>query len=186
MKNLIRIIEILITIRGDFMKKAIFLDRDGVINDNKKHVNNPKDLIIYDEAKEGMKKLYDAGFELFVVTNQGGIELGHVTHEEMKMIHEKMLEDLEPYCKITDIKYCPDFKRESECRKPKPGMILELAEKYNISLKDSWMVGDMDTDIEAGKSAGCKTAKIGKTNSLAEINVSNLDAVAKEILKNYM
>ena len=165
------------------MKKAVFLDRDGVINDNKKHVNKPSDLVIYDEAKEGMKRLYDAGYELFVVTNQGGIELGHVTREEMEMIHKKMLEDLGSYCNITDIKYCPDFKRESECRKPKPGMILELAEKYNISLKDSWMVGDMDTDIEAGKRAGCKTVKIGKPNSLAESNVRNLNEAADKILK---
>ena len=167
------------------MKKAIFLDRDGVINDNTKHVNKPCDLFIYDKAKSGMKKLYEAGFCLFVVTNQGGIELGHVTDEAMKKIHKKMIEDLKPFCKITDIKYCPDFKRESECRKPKPGMILELAQKHNINLNDSWMIGDMDTDIEAGKRAGCKTAKIGKPNKLAEINARDLDEVSREILKNH-
>lgn len=165
------------------MSKAIFLDRDGVINDNKKHVNKPSHLIIYDEAKKGIKKLYDAGYQLFVVTNQGGIELGHVTHEEMEEIHNKMIEDLKPYCEITDIRYCPDFKRESECRKPKPGMILELAKKHNISLKDSWMVGDMDTDIEAGKRAGCKTAKIGKPNRLADINGKDLNEIAEDILR---
>lgn len=164
------------------MKKAIFLDRDGVINDNKKHVNKPSDLIIYEEAKKGMKKLYDAGYDIYVVTNQGGVELGHVTPEALDKIHNKMEEDLKEYCEIKDIKYCPDFKKKSECRKPKPGMILELAKKYNIPLNESWMVGDMDTDIEAGKRAGCKTAKIGKTNHLADINGSNLSEIANKIL----
>ncbi len=166
------------------MKKAIFLDRDGVINDNTKHVNKPSDFIIYKEAYEGMKRLYDSGYELFVVTNQGGIELGHLTHEQLNKIHDKMLKDLEPYCKITDIRYCPDFKKKSTCRKPEPGMILELAKKYDIDLKESWMVGDRDTDVEAGKKAGCKTAKIGKPNSEAEINGSDLNEVADKILRS--
>lgn len=162
--------------------KAIFLDRDGVINDNKKHVNKPEDLIIYDAAKKGMKLFHDAGYQLFVVTNQGGIELGHLTHEKLDKIHEKLVIELEPFCKITEIVYCPDFKRESDCRKPKPGMIKELARKYAIDLENSWMVGDMETDIEAGKRAGCKTAKIGRESLKADINGSNLEEIAKKIV----
>lgn len=167
------------------MKKAVFLDRDGVINDNtRKHVNKPEDLIVYEEAKVGMKALYEAGYEIFVVTNQGGIELGHLSEERLHQIHNKMIEDLKPYCEIKDIRYCPDFKRKSTCRKPEPGMILELGEKYNIDLKNSWMVGDMDTDITAGIRAGCKTAKIGKENSEANINGRNLGEIAEKILKS--
>ncbi|EOC99740.1 D-glycero-alpha-D-manno-heptose-1,7-bisphosphate 7-phosphatase [Caldisalinibacter kiritimatiensis] len=165
------------------MIKAVFLDRDGVINDNTRHVNKPQDLIIYSEAKKGMKKLFDAGYELFVVTNQGGIELGYITHDDLKKIHDKMQEELKPYCEIKDIRYCPDFKRKSTCRKPKPGMILELADKYNVDLKKSWMVGDMDTDILAGTRAGCKTAKIGDINPSADINGKNLLDIANKILE---
>ncbi len=164
------------------MKKAIFSDRDGVINDNTKHVNKPEHLIIYDEAKIGLKKLYEAGYEIFVVTNQGGIELGHMTHEELRKIHNKMIDEFKPYCTIKDIRYCPDFKRKSACRKPQPGMILDLAEKYNIDLKESWMIGDMDTDVEAGKRAGCKTAKLGEISKLADINGHNLNDIADKIL----
>lgn len=163
--------------------KAIFLDRDGVINDNKNHVNKPEDLIIYDAAKKGMKLLYDAGYQFFVVTNQGGVELGHLTHENLDKIHEKLVAELEPFCEITEIVYCPDFKRKSDCRKPKPGMILELAEKYNIDLSNSWIIGDMETDIEAGKSAGCKTAKIGEESLSSDINGKDLEEVAQKIIQ---
>ena len=166
----------------NMMKKAIFLDRDGVINDNQKYVNKPEDLVIYPEAKEGMKKLYDEGFELFIVTNQGGIEIGHLTHEQLNEIHEHLVKELEPFCRIKDIRYCPDFKKKSTCRKPEPGMILELANKHNINIHESWMVGDMDTDILAGIKAGCKTAKIGKIDLKADINAANLKEVAEKIL----
>jgi D-glycero-D-manno-heptose 1,7-bisphosphate phosphatase len=165
------------------MNKAIFLDRDGVINDNsRKHVNNPRDLIIYDGVGEALRKASENGFDLFVVTNQGGIEMGHLTHEKLKEIHEKMIEDLKPYCSFKEIKYCPDFNRDSSCRKPKPGMILELAEKYDIDLKKSWMIGDMDTDVEAGIAAGCKTGKIGKQSKIADINGKNLLEVIEKLL----
>lgn len=164
------------------MRKAIFLDRDGVINDNKKHVNSPDDLIIYDAAKLGLSKLYKYGYELFIVTNQGGVELGYITEQDLDRIHHKMIDELKPYCEIKDIAYCPDFKKSSYCRKPKPGMILELAKKYNIHLEQSWMVGDMDTDIEAGISAGCRTAKIGKINKNADVNGKDLNEVAEKIL----
>ncbi len=164
------------------MKKAIFLDRDGVINDNKRHVNKPEDLIIYDSAKEGLDKLYKVGYDLYIVTNQGGVELGHVTDQDLDRIHDKLLNELKPFCEIRDIKYCPDFKRKSDCRKPNPGMLLELAEEYNIDLKQSWMIGDMDTDVEAGIRAGCKTAKIGRINKNADVNGHDLSDVAKKII----
>ncbi|MBM7615229.1 D-glycero-alpha-D-manno-heptose-1,7-bisphosphate 7-phosphatase [Alkaliphilus hydrothermalis] len=157
------------------MKKAIFFDRDGVLNDNiNRHVNKPEELILYDGVPEALKMAKEAGFELFVVTNQGGIELGHLSHEMLKKIHDRLEALLEGYCKFKEIIYCPDFKKPSECRKPAPGMILELAEKHNIDLINSWMVGDRDTDITAGKAAGCFTVKIGDIDSRADINELDL------------
>ena len=165
------------------MKKAIFLDRDGVINDNRKHVNKPEDLIIYQEAKEGLQKVYQAGYELFVVTNQGGIELGHLKKEDLEKIHQRLKEVLAPYCKLTDIRYCPDFHKKSRCRKPEPGMILDLAKQYDVDIERSWMIGDRDTDITAGIRAGCRTAKIGEKNPEADVNGKHLLEVVEEILK---
>ncbi|KNF07932.1 histidinol-phosphate phosphatase family protein [Gottschalkia purinilytica] len=165
------------------MKKAIFLDRDGVINDNKKHVNKPDDLVIYKEAKRGLKKLYDSGYSLFIVTNQGGVELGHITDNDLNKIHKKLIEDLKDFCKIKEIKYCPYFNKDASCRKPNPGMLIELKDKYNIDMSESWMIGDMETDIQAGKEVKCKTAKIGKVSDLADINGDNLEEVADKILE---
>ncbi len=174
--------------------KGIFFDRDGVINDNKRPVNKPKDLILYEGVKEALKKAYEAGYDLFIVTNQGGIELGHITHEDLKNIHDSLKEELVGYCNIREIAYCPDFKKFSHRRKPEPGMLLELAEKYDIDLGLSWMVGDMETDITAGIRAGCRTVKIGKPDERADINEMNvkkstsvkvdLKAVVEEIIKN--
>lgn len=164
------------------MNKALFLDRDGVINDNsKKHVNKIEDFIFYHGVKEALHKAYNGGYSLFVVTNQGGIERGYLTDEELNIIHEKMAEELKPYCTFKEIVYCPEFNRESECRKPKPKMILDLAEKYDIDLNESYMIGDRDTDIEAGIAAGCKTAKIGSKNKDADINGKSLYDVIEKI-----
>ena len=165
------------------MKKAIFLDRDGVINDNRKHVNKPEDLIIYQEAKEGLRKVYQAGYELFVVTNQGGIELGYLKKEDLEKIHQRLKEVLSPYCELTDIRYCPDFNKKSRCRKPEPGMILDLAKQYDVDIERSWMIGDRDTDITAGIRAGCRTAKIGEKNPEADVNGKHLLEVVEKILK---
>ncbi|ERI89542.1 D,D-heptose 1,7-bisphosphate phosphatase [Clostridiales bacterium oral taxon 876 str. F0540] len=165
------------------MNRAIFLDRDGVINDNsKKPVNVPEDLIIYDGVGEALNKAQKAGYDLFIVTNQGGIELGHFSSEDLDKIHKKLEEDLKEYCSFKEISYCPDYYKNSKCRKPKPGMILNLAKKYDINLASSWMIGDMDTDIQAGIAAGCKTAKIGKINSEADVNGKNLYDVIEKIL----
>ena len=165
-----------------FMLKALFLDRDGVINDNQKHVNKPEDLVIYKEAKEALKLAYDSGFTLFIVTNQGGIERGHFQSKDLDRIHQRLEEELAPYCKIEEIVYCPDFNRNSPCRKPNPGMILGLLDKYSIDIKKSWMIGDMDTDILAGKAAGCKTGKIGEKFKEADIHGKDLLEIVQKIL----
>lgn len=164
------------------MNKALFLDRDGVINENEKPINKPEDFKLYKGVKEALSKAQKNEFEIFVVTNQGGIEIGHITVEQLNKIHEKMIEMLKPYCSIREIKFCPDYHLDNGCRKPSPKMILELAEKYNINLKESYMIGDRDTDIEAGKRAGCKTGKIGRFNSGADVNGKNLYDIVNNII----
>ncbi|MCT4620211.1 MAG: HAD family hydrolase [Marinisporobacter sp.] len=165
------------------MKKAIFLDRDGVINDNKKPVNKPKDLILYPWTIEALKILSNQGFMLFVVTNQGGIEMGYFTEDDLKTIHDEMMrifksEDIP----IDDIAYCPHFKTKCECRKPSPGMLIKLSENHDIDLKKSYMIGDREMDITAGLQAGCTTIKIGKPCKNAHYTVNNLLEAAKLIV----
>ncbi|MBS3995069.1 MAG: HAD family hydrolase [Alkaliphilus sp.] len=166
------------------MKRAVFLDRDGVINDNKKPVNKPSDFIFFPWTFEALDLIIKANFSIFVVTNQGGIEMGYFTEENLKSIHDYMLEQfMNNNIIIDDVKHCPHFKTHCECRKPLPGMLNSLSQKYSVDLKSSYMVGDREMDIEAGKKAGCTTIKIGKPSPQADYNVSNLLQAAQLIIK---
>lgn len=148
------------------MDKAVFLDRDGVINEvlskRVKFVNTAEDFHLLPGAGEGIRKLNEAGWKVFVVTNQGGVGLGYMTEEALHDVHremEKQLADCGAH--INDIAYCPHMPQSGcRCRKPKPGMLLDLAEKHAIDLSSSYMAGDREPDIEAGRSAGTKTVFI--------------------------
>ncbi len=166
------------------MPKAVFLDRDGVINDSRKPVNNATDLVIYPWAAEAIKSLNNGGYYVFIVTNQGGIEMGYFKEKDLEEIHDFLLNQLSNSgAIIDDIEYCPHFKTKCQCRKPGGGMILKLGKQYNIKLDESFMVGDRDVDILAGIDAGCKTIKIGSPYNKANYSVENLKEAAKVILK---
>jgi len=141
--------------------KAIFLDRDGVINEEVSHLSDPDNFVFIKESIEALKILKDLGFLLIVITNQAGIARGLFNEETLSKIHEKMKRILnENSIPIDDIFYCPhhpDFTGSCNCRKPKPGMIFSAREKYNIDLNESYMVGDTLGDIETGFNAKCKT-----------------------------
>jgi D-glycero-D-manno-heptose 1,7-bisphosphate phosphatase len=143
--------------------KAVFLDRDGVINDHIRYVNTPDDLFLFEGVGEAIKKLNDAEYKVFVVTNQGGVGLGHMKEASLLEIHAKMNHELQrDGAMIDDIAYCPhDPKAGCKCRKPEAKMILDFAEKYEIDLEQSFMVGDRETDIIAGERAGVRTIFVG-------------------------
>lgn len=149
------------------MKPAVFLDRDGVINEvlskRVKFVNRPSDFFLLSGVGEAIYLLNKAGFPVFVVTNQGGVGLGYMKETALTAIHEKMKQDLAAFdAHITDIAYCPHKPHAGcHCRKPKAEMLLQLAEKHHIPLSDSYMVGDRIPDMEAGKAAGTTTVLIG-------------------------
>jgi D-glycero-D-manno-heptose 1,7-bisphosphate phosphatase len=138
--------------------KAFFLDRDGVINEGHS-LNRPDELRLIKGVPDAIRQLNKLEYEVFVVTNQGGVGLGHMKKEQLDTIHQKMIEIIRnDGGVIRDIRACIHKPKEGcDCRKPKPGMISELA----IEMEHSFMVGDRDVDIEAGKSAGLKTIFIG-------------------------
>ena len=147
-------------------KQAVFLDRDGVINEvltkRVKFVNKPSDLYLLDGVAESIKMLNESGFLVFVVTNQGGIGLGYMTEEMLKTIHTDLQNKLAKQgAKIDDISYC-SHKPNSDCpcRKPKAFMLQKLAATHNVDLSRSIMVGDREPDILAGKEAGCQTVLV--------------------------
>ena len=172
------------------MKKAVFLDRDGVINEvltkRVKFVNKPEDLYFLPGVPEAIKKLNEVFDYVFVVTNQGGVGLGFMKEVTLQKIHEHMIAELKKKGAIIDeVVYCPHKpKAGCACRKPKSKMILELAEKYNVDLTHSYMVGDTDTDIIAGKNAGTKGVFLGKSDPLADAICPNLLSAAQWIIKD--
>ena len=166
-------------------KGAVFLDRDGVVNDNRTLVNKPEDLILYSWTAPAIQRLNAVHFPTFIVTNQGGIELGYFTIEDLENIHACLRQQLQAEnAHIDDIAYCPHYHHPCECRKPKPGMILHLAQKYHINPNLSWMIGDREPDILAGVAAGCQTIKIGKHDVVADYYCENLWEAVKTILQS--
>ena len=153
------------------MKKAIFLDRDGVINRDKNFVTSWEEFEFLPGISENIKKLNEANYLIIIVTNQSGIKRGLYGEETLKQIHENMKTMLkENGAYINDIFYCPHYAKDNcDCRKPKPGMILNAAKKHNIDLNQSWMIGDSERDIEAGKRAGCKTVMISTNEGLNKV-----------------
>lgn len=152
------------------MQKAFFLDRDGTINKHMGFITKPDQLVLCDEAAESIRRINSAGYIVIVITNQPVVARGECTLDELNRIHDKMEVLLgEQGAYINDIFVCPHYpdggfdgevkelKIECECRKPKPGLFLQAAQKYNIDLSSSIMIGDSDTDILAGQNAGCKT-----------------------------
>lgn len=157
-------------------QKAIFLDRDGTLNQYVGFLRNIDDFALIDGVAEAVKLINESGYLAIVVTNQPVIARGEVSLEELQKIHNKMETLLgQQGAYVDDIFYCPhhphkgyegerpEYKVECECRKPKPGMLLAAAEKYNIELSESWMIGDGDSDIEAGINAGCYVAKLASS-----------------------
>jgi D-glycero-D-manno-heptose 1,7-bisphosphate phosphatase len=141
--------------------KALFLDRDGTVNVEKNYVFRIEDF----EFREGIFELvYDffkRGYLIFVITNQAGIARGLYTHEAFQILNDWMVDQFSVHgITISGVFYCPhhpDFDGECDCRKPKPGMILKAKEQFNLELKNSFLIGDKISDIQAGLNAGIGT-----------------------------
>ena len=155
-------------------QKALFLDRDGTINKYVGFLRNIDQFELLPGVVEAIKKINASGFLAIVTTNQPVIARGELSFSGLQEIHNKLETLLGTNGAYLDaIYYCPhhphkgyagevpDLKIDCECRKPKPGMLLNAAERFNIDLAASWMVGDDENDVKAGKAAGCKTALIG-------------------------
>jgi rfaE bifunctional protein nucleotidyltransferase chain/domain len=173
------------------MKKAVFLDRDGVLVRDSNYPHKIEDLQIFPEVAEALKMLKKAGYITIVISNQSGVARGLFTEEDIKKFNLEMKKKLEKEGAIIDaIYFCPHhpteariekYKKDCECRKPKPGMLLKAAKDFGISLKSSWMIGDKEEDVSAGKSAGCRTIKIGKSRGGADFVARNLLGAQKKI-----
>ena len=178
-------------------QKCIFLDRDGTINCLNNFIKEPQDFQLMEGAAEAIKKINNSGYLAIVITNQPVIARGDADLETLDMIHKKMETDLGMEgAYLDDIYFCPhhpdkgfpgerpEYKIECDCRKPKPGMILQAAQKYNIDLRKSFMVGDDKRDVQAGLNAGCTPVFLTNNNYFS--NPDNIKSFVnlKEFINN--
>lgn len=159
-------------------QRAVFLDRDGTLNRCVGFLRRTEELELLPGAAEAVRRINDSGYLAILVTNQPQLARGEVTTEGLRQIHNKLETLLGQEGAFLDaIYYCPhhphkgyageipELKIVCDCRKPKPGMLLQAAERFNIDLGQSWMVGDMQGDILAGNAAGCRTVLISETDA---------------------
>ena len=154
--------------------KAIFLDRDNTIIEDPGYINNPDQVKLLEGAPEALSSLKALGYKLVVVSNQSGVARGIVTEETLGQIHKRLEQLLaEKGVSLDRIYYCPyhiegvipKYRKDSDWRKPNPGMLLAASSDMDIDLKESWMVGDTTNDIEAGARVGCRTIMLaGRTH----------------------
>ena len=138
--------------------RALFLDRDGVINIDHGYVCKIEDFQFVDGIFEVLKKYQKLGFLLIVVTNQSGIGRGYYSSEDFKTVTDWMLDILEKKDIFIDEVFHCNHEPDSgcKCRKPAPGMLFEACEKFDIDMENSWMIGDKKSDIDAAHNAGVK------------------------------
>ncbi|MFH1133484.1 MAG: HAD family hydrolase [Nanoarchaeota archaeon] len=172
------------------MEKAIFLDRDGTINKDKGYVHKAEDFELLPQAAQGLKTMAKLGFRLVIITSQSGIGRGFYTEKDMHRTHDH-LKALLGGIKIDAIYFCPHhgehgigrYKKDCDCRKPKPGMLLDAQRDLDLDLSKSFMVGDHVRDMEMGKAAGCKTIRIGERCAHADFAARDLLEAARIIKK---
>jgi D-glycero-D-manno-heptose 1,7-bisphosphate phosphatase len=161
---------------------AVFFDRDGTLIRDPGYLNHPDQVELLDGAAEALKQLQLLGYKTVVVSNQSGVARGIVTEEMLEKIHDRLGELLaRKGASLDGIYYCPyhpdgsipKYRKDSDWRKPRGGMLRAAAEQMDIDLTRSWMVGDNYRDIEAGHSVGCKTILTGSSQSNADLTEKN-------------
>jgi D-glycero-D-manno-heptose 1,7-bisphosphate phosphatase len=154
-------------------RPAVFLDKDGTVVENVPFNVDPARIRLAPGAADGLRRLHESGYALFVITNQGGVALGHFEEAALAGV-QAQLESLVQAggAELAGMYYCPHhpdgvvagYTRLCVCRKPAPGLLQRAAQEHGIDLASSWMVGDILDDVEAGNRAGCRTVLIDNGN----------------------
>jgi len=172
------------------MKKCVFFDRDGIVNQSPGagYVERWADFVLLPRFVDVLRIVRSKGYEAVIVTNQKGVARGIMTMDAVNEIHRNLRAVLqrEHGLDLLDILCCPHGDGECECRKPKPGMLLEAARRHDLDLKASWMIGDQGKDIEAGRAAGCRTILVKRNADptiQADYRVQDLDELKSLIEK---
>jgi histidinol-phosphate phosphatase family protein len=155
------------------MNKAIFLGKDGTLIPDIPYNVNPAKISLYSDAGKSLQRLRQAGFRLIVVSNQAGIAYGYFSETKLPAVWQRITHLLQPFGAEPDaFFYCPHHPASKtrryavacNCRKPRPGLLLQAANEMHIDLRQSWMIGDILHDVEAGNRAGCQTILVDRGN----------------------
>lgn len=156
------------------MTKAIFLDRDGVINQERKdYVKKVEEFVILENVPDAINLIKNNGFLVIIITNQSAVNRKLLTIENLDRIHEKLQKYLKEHNTSLDgIYFCPHTPSENcKCRKPEPGLIIQAVNDFEIDISQSFMIGDSKKDIQAAENAGCKGILLKKNQTLLEVIV---------------
>ena len=169
------------------LARAIFLDRDGVLNRKAPegdYITDLRQFELLPGSLDALVELHRHGFLLIVVTNQRCIARGMASVEDVEIIHQHLLREVvKAGAQLARIYVCPhDYVDRCGCRKPLPGLLLQAARDFNLDLSTCWMVGDSPFDIECGRRADCKTAFVGpETCDAADVSAPSLLALASQL-----
>ena len=170
--------------------KTIFLDRDGVVNKEVRYLYRLSDFEFIDGVFDACLYFQKLSYKIIIISNQSGIARGYYNENDYQKLTEWMLGQFNDNgINILDIFYCPHSPESlCECRKPKPGMLIEAKDKYNIDMKDSWMIGDKETDIKAANLAGITNTilvrsghLVDKSNSKSKFTIDSIKQSNKVI-----
>lgn len=155
------------------MNKAIFIDKDGTLIPDIPYNADPEKITLENNGVEGLKQLQDSGYLLIIISNQAGVAKGFFEENRLLVVENRIRNLLSGQgIHLDGFYYCPHhpegklekYRLNCSCRKPAPGMLLKAANELNINLSQSWMIGDILNDMEAGYKAGCKTILIDNGN----------------------
>ncbi|MBE9188922.1 HAD-IIIA family hydrolase [Gloeocapsopsis crepidinum LEGE 06123] len=181
--------------------RAVFLDKDGTLIEDVPYNVDPKRIKLSEGAITGLQQLSEAGYVLIAITNQSGVARGYFQESALQAVKERLQQLLSPAgVSLSGFYYCPHhpegmvkkYTMQCNCRKPEPGLLLQAAVEHHLNLSQSWFVGDILNDVEAGRRAGCKTVLIDNGNEtewqlsplrIPHYTVADLAAAAQVIIE---
>jgi len=173
---------------GNELSAAVFIDRDGTIIEDADYCSHPKQVKVFPDVPEALRRLKSEGFKLIVITNQSGIGRGFFTVDQYRCVESEVSRQL-GHGLIDATYFCPDVPgQHSSHRKPSPGMILQAKQEHQIDLARSFFIGDKEIDVESGRNAGVRTIRVqtgfdrDMTGSTADWTAKDLPAAAQLIL----
>jgi D,D-heptose 1,7-bisphosphate phosphatase len=176
----------------DKKNRAVFLDRDGTINEDVGYLSRLEDLKIYENAAEAIRLIREEGFLTVVITNQSGVARGFFSEDFVITVHNKINEYLKAHGTSLDALYfCPhhprygneQYRKECSCRKPQPGLLIKAAEDLDIDLKSSYVVGDMPRDMDIARRVGAKGVMVKTGYGKNVVATSKPHYIAEDLLE---